>query len=419
MEEQFVYGLTMWGGLEYLSGFVPEQISEIHMIAGADNVLAPFRTMVYFWPITGEYMADWATKREPVTGVLEVLKEGRVIESIPLTRFTLRYPEGFASPIVELLTGDEAVAAYEEYRKAVEDFNEAAAQYERARREHDARISEMFRAMREEGRTYTRDEIPEPPAEPVPPSYYVQSIREAFVINLPSGRYTGRMVQNGVPIPGSEKTLAVFGPRRSGLSCVVRPEESWTKPLFSHEEGHTLYLAERKPFYVQVFDAEEYNSYNYTRLAEPANPTAGIGAQNEFVWVITSPQRFDVKMAVYEGGRLVSVVDQRPYYVSQTQSAALGYTITEWEDSRAGITGTSPTFGAFRIDLPPGRYDLQVTTSSGEPVAGGRRDLREVHDIGGFWWIAFVPLLIGVCLCAARRYAHGAAGFRSGDAVSL
>ena len=170
MEEQFVYGLTMWGGLEYLSGFVPEQISEIHMIAGADNVLAPFRTMVYFWPITGEYMADWATKREPVTGVLEVLKEGRVIESIPLTRFTLRYPEGFASPIVELLTGDEAVAAYEEYRKAVEDFNEAAAQYERARREHDARISEMFRAMRGGGKDLHATRDPEPPAKPVPPS---------------------------------------------------------------------------------------------------------------------------------------------------------------------------------------------------------------------------------------------------------
>ena len=46
MEDQFVYGVTVWDGLSYSSGLVPEQIDEVHVIAGSDNVFAPFDTKV-------------------------------------------------------------------------------------------------------------------------------------------------------------------------------------------------------------------------------------------------------------------------------------------------------------------------------------------------------------------------------------
>src|SRR5690554_33418 len=60
MEGQFVYGLTVWDALTYTSGLSPQPIDEIHIIADSDNILAPYDTRAYFWPITGEYVADWS-----------------------------------------------------------------------------------------------------------------------------------------------------------------------------------------------------------------------------------------------------------------------------------------------------------------------------------------------------------------------
>lgn len=416
MEDQFVYGVTVWDGLSYSSGLVPEQIDEVHVIAGSDNVFAPFDTKVYFWPITGEYMADWASKQSLVEGVLEVLRDGRIARSIPLETYTLMYPEGFNSPNVEVLVGDEAISAYEEYRRAVSDFNESADRYKQALADYNATIAEMFRQLREEGRTFAREEIPTPPPEPEPPSYYVQSVRKAFIVNLPHGQYTIRVRQEDQIVPGSTKKLFVFEPRRSGLSFVVRPEDTYTVPLRSDSREHTLYLSEASPIYIQLFDVKEYNAYHYTRMMHPASPTAGLGMQNEFVWVISSPQRTDMRIKVYEGDRVVSEIDQKQYFVVQTEGTALGYRIIEWDPVATETIGTQPTFRAFELRLSPGEYRLQAVSTSGEPISGGERVLKQVRGIGRLWWTALIPLFAGICVYAVRRYRIGVARF---DAVRL
>jgi hypothetical protein len=406
-EDQFVYGLTVWDGLTYTSGLSPQRIDEIHIIADSDNILAPYDTRAYFWPITGEYVADWSSKQILVEGVLEVIRDGRVVETIALETYTLRYPEGFNSPNVEVLTGDRALAAHAEYRQAVSDFNEAADRYRQALAEYNSTVAEMFRQMREEGKTFAKEEIPTPPTEPEPPSYYVQSVRKAFVVNLPGGQYTIRVRQNDRIVPGSTKKLYVFEPRRSGLSFVVRPEDSYTVSLRSDSEEHTLYLAKDIPLYIQLFDVEEYSCYHYTRLMNSANPTAGLGMQNEYVWVISSPQRSDLRIRVYRGNRIVSEIDERPYQVVQTQSSALGYTIVEWDPTATEMMGAKPTFSAFRLHVPPGEYRLQAVFSSGEPISGGGRALRGVRRIGHFWWTALVPLFLGLGVYTVRRYSIG------------
>lgn len=404
-EDQFVYSLITWRGTDYGSGFVPQQIDEIYLVANTRNALTPLETSVYFWPITGQYMADWASQREPVSGVLEVIKGGKVIETVSLQDCTLRYPEGLAGSSVELLAGDEAVLAYQEYVDAVAAFDRAALAYQEAMREYEAQIAAMFRAMREEGKTYTREEIPVAPVEPSIPQFYVRSIQQSFMLELDPGRYTIRMVQDGSVIEGSEKTLVAFAPRRRGLTFTVRPEESWTVPLLSNEEAQTLYLGEEAPFYLQAYDAEEFNLHDYSRLVEPSKPAAGMGARGEYTWMAVSSQRDDLVLRVYEGNQLVAEIDQRPYYVAQTQSSSLGYTIIEWDPMRREMIGTQPTMRAFRLALPPGQYRLQSVTLSGEPVSGGSREIRQVNGIGHLWWISAIPLLVGLAVFVGRRLA--------------
>ena len=75
-ERRFVYGINLFDGVEYTTGFVPPSVDAVYLLADHLGVLDPKLTEVYFWPITNDYRADFTSLNELVGGRLEVARGG-------------------------------------------------------------------------------------------------------------------------------------------------------------------------------------------------------------------------------------------------------------------------------------------------------------------------------------------------------
>lgn len=81
--ETLVYSGQVFNGLGYASAFYPPAVKTIYLLAGQQNILSPRRTMVYFWPLTNTYKADWTSMNQTVAGSLEILDDDKVIATVP------------------------------------------------------------------------------------------------------------------------------------------------------------------------------------------------------------------------------------------------------------------------------------------------------------------------------------------------
>src|SRR5690606_29024145 len=97
MEEQFVYSVSPWTGQEYAGTFAARQARTVYLMADFTSIVNSQRTKVYYWPITGEYMADWFDMREDVPGTLEILQNGKVVQSFEKTLYSYYFPAGYGS----------------------------------------------------------------------------------------------------------------------------------------------------------------------------------------------------------------------------------------------------------------------------------------------------------------------------------
>src|SRR6185436_20496767 len=79
-ERRFVYGLNLFDGVEYTTGYVPPSVDAVYVMADHLGVLDPKMTEVYFWPITNDYRADFNSLNEIVDGRLEILQGRKVIQ---------------------------------------------------------------------------------------------------------------------------------------------------------------------------------------------------------------------------------------------------------------------------------------------------------------------------------------------------
>jgi hypothetical protein len=72
-QKEFVYGIAFYDGYLYGNSMVPPTIDVIYLQANVDNIVAPRNTLIYYWPLTNRYLADWAAMNELVSGELEIL----------------------------------------------------------------------------------------------------------------------------------------------------------------------------------------------------------------------------------------------------------------------------------------------------------------------------------------------------------
>lgn len=73
-KREIVYSLNVWDGKDYAAPFYPASLDTIYVMADFENVYSVKETLVYYWPITREYMADWDGLNKDVGETLEVLR---------------------------------------------------------------------------------------------------------------------------------------------------------------------------------------------------------------------------------------------------------------------------------------------------------------------------------------------------------
>lgn len=410
VREQLVYSLTAFNGSTYSKSFAPQSEDTIYLIAHTNNIVSPRKTIVYYWPITRRYMAGFSTLNEGIPGKIEILQGGKVIATLEERKYVLYYPEGYWSEKSIMYLDAEADAKHEEYKKAMDEFNEKLKQYYEDMRKYREDLNKFFeevRRRREAGETGPLN-IPVP-KEPSPPefvTFYVSEPASGFVINLPPGHYEMRVrLEDGTILEGSEKRIVVFTSRRKGgVGYEIIPGNRWTRRENCDDPSWIIHAVGKNELYFNPFTQEEYNELYHNKLQDPQN----IGRIERWKWVHVDPVK-EATLLFGRGKEVLRAVTRAPYFVKQIPGPELGYEIVDYDEDLKK-RGYKPTFESYKVVLGPElpKTDYTVQTVSGEdqvPLPKSERTirlLRKEHSVY-LYPIAFLPLIVGTVLVVGRR----------------
>ncbi len=400
--EGIVYRLQSFAAQEYATVYSPPQADTIYLIADTDNAFDPRSTLVYYWPLTREYFESWESLDVAVEGRLEVLSGSRIVLTTGRTEVVFSYPNAIAEGLSVLLAGDSAAAA----RAA---FEERRTAYDRGVEQYSMKMLEYRRALRDYMRSSSRapavGPMPKEPVEPAPPDQFVSDPLSAFVVRLPPGEYSLRVVDaRGNVVEGSERKVVSFqarGPRGTGYEVI--PEERWTARVRSESAEASLFCMPGKELYVIPYETESYRQDQLARLRDPQSSETS----RRTVRVFTAPRPAGSLVARASGRPPVSV-QRTAWYVKQKPGAELGYEIMTWSTEVAGSDG--PTFTAYRLRFDAAdagsawRLTMEAADAGGT-VPGSERSLRVINPGSGSlpWLFIAVPVIAGASVVIWRK----------------
>lgn len=405
LEEQFVYSVSPWNGIGYPGTFSAQQAPTIFLMADETSIVNAQRTKVYFWPITGEFMADWQGMNEPVPGVLEVVQGGKVVQTLERTDYSYHFPSGHGSK-QQLYLGEEARRIFEDYKSRIDAFYDATSKYYEEYREWQVTMDRLLKEVQETGVYKDPDEIPPAPKQPTPPTDYAYAPRSAFAVNLPAGNYEIRLRgPDGNIVDGSVRRLEVFAPRRTGVTFEMIPAHRWTRRMFSQDASQVFYQNGERIFYLIPNHAKEFNFYQFVKMANLHKPLEGEGTRSAWTWAPFGELTEGI-LQIVRDGEVIETVERRPYYVKQTPGFALGYDIVDFDPvADPSLANRSPTFEAYKIAVPAdGPYQIRMVDASGAVIEGSVREIRPIHEPGaGAYYVSLIPLVVGGAMFAWRR----------------
>ena len=395
--EAFVYGINAALPEAAVGTFAPPLVSEIFLLADQTSILSPRQTLIYFWPITNEYRAAWSRKNEQVDGTLEVLRGDKIVESYEQVPYTIHFSSGDSRTRPQLYVGDDAIAADAQFEAQRLAYRQAAADYEVARQEW----LEMAREAQARGDDPSM--IPPPPDNPEPVSTYSTGVNSGFPIDLPVGDYKIRTkAADGSIVPGSERDLTIFTPRRTAVGYEVIPEARWTFPEDLYDLSTAVLGEANTVIFLQPRVVREYPAEAYERLQDPQ--FVGRGGQ-EWTW-IGGESVEDGGIELVQNGEIVQRVDNIPYHVRQVSGSEYGYEILEFDPNNLDETPRID-FEGYRIeftsDLPS--FEVRLRSPQGTLFVDSEREVRVVEPLSliRLLPVALMPLALGAAVLLWRR----------------
>ena len=352
MEEQMVYRLRLFNGRGYQSSFCPQSEDTIYVIADSDNVFQPRMTLVYYWPMTRRYKAGFKTLNETVDGVLELLQGEKVIERLHPRTHTFSLAKGWYAENSEIILDKNAIRLYEQYQLALKNYTERLKIYRAQKEVYRRQMEEVFAGTRrpqKPEKNSRRDlpiRMPKQPVFPEAPEFFVQQPEQAFIIDLPAGKYRMRLrASDGTIMEGSEKWLVSFTHRRSGqVGYEVISAKRWTMPETSGDPGDVIYLEGKKTLYFRPYIQTEYNHLYYSKLLDPQND----GFADMWRWV-NIKQIEKGSLQLVKDGRPVASIEEKPYHVQQIAGPELGYMIINYEQEK--FPDRAPSLVGYKAEL--------------------------------------------------------------------
>jgi len=396
-QREIVYSLNVWDGKDYASPFYPANYDTIYVMADYQNVYSVKETLVYYWPISREYMADWDSLNKDIGETLEVLKGNEVIGTYKKVDYVFYYPKGYWGGDTRLYTGEVAKAKKKEYDNALNKYWKEVDAYYKAYNEYNKAVEKFYKNI-QEGKPAGK--IPKEPQQPKAPTFYVTDINKAYVFSLPAWTYTIRLKdKNGNIVPGTVKSLVAFSHRREGIGYNIIPESKWTYPEVADDATQIVYQYKEGVLYFQPFTEWEFNELQYNKLSNPQST----GRPDRWIWVHMKPVS-KVKLNISMGENLIASIRERPYYVEQLSGSALGYTI-KLLDRKENPYGMAD-FTGFKFSVPPtGDYKLGGVDKDGKIIENSERYIRPITtgDAKNIFIASFGALVVGLIIYILRR----------------
>ena len=396
---ELVYGVNAYIGGRYEGDFYPSSVDTIYLVANAVSVVSSRRTEVYYWPITNREVADWARLNEPVEGVLEIRRRGRLVAGIEATDYVVQYPEGQDLSEAVVYLGEEAHRQWDHFEASRREFRERVSAYYNDLVTYRQDLDDRIEAGTLEG------EPDPPPMEPEPFLYSSTEVNRGFPVTLPPGSYTlqVRAADGQVP-PGSHRQLKVFEPLSEGVAMWVIPHDRYTFPEKSDDEGEVIYLRRGTIAYLQPHAQEEYRDIHLTRLLDPQDTS---GRPDLYQWLQTDEIQ-DGVLVVTQGNRVIARVERRSYAVRQITGAALGYEIHDQATTDLErLRERRPDFQGYPVDTHalPASFRVHLEDADGRPVPGSRRRVRVVRADSEPWLavLPYAPVVLALVLAGSRR----------------
>jgi hypothetical protein len=416
--ENMVYSIGAFDGKDYTGTFCREEADTIYLIANESNFINIRKTLIYFWPITQEWKADYDTLNENfLNGKIELTDSSGKKQMLEPVKYTYYNFPGEYEINWKVFTGDAADEEYAKYEKMMDDYWAALDKYHEKqlqleilfnklieeigkRREAGRDISELV----EEAQRYAEQGAGDPPERP---GYYVRPVEKAFHFDLPPGEYRIRFVlESGEVMEGSDKKMILHKNRReNGIGYDVIPADKWTRPEVSQTPSAVLYVDGTTDLFLRPFYQDEFNDLFYNKTVR--NDSKGNPELMKWVKIQQVPKP-RVEM-ILPKNRTESI-EEKPYYVEQLKGSALGYKIVPF-DPEGRHKDREPSLWAYYI--PMGKdasvVKLKLQDKAGEYLSSGERQIRIVFKSGALLVsliLAFIPvgIMIVVLVLRARRY---------------
>jgi hypothetical protein len=397
-EDVFVYATTVFDGLAYSSAMTPPDVDTIYMIADRQNIIAPRRTMIYYWPITNRYLADWALLNEVVDGELEIYQGSELARSVPLTDYVIQYDGANPLETLNIGIGEEALRMRAAFDELFEAYRQALFEYYDAEQAYRAALDEII--SNSEPGTVDPEDLPVRP-EPVG-DFSLQSTEpnKAYPVSLPEGRYEILMRDsNGIVVPDSRRELVVFARLQSGIAYSIVPQSRWTQPEDSVFPEGVVYVEPGATLYLQPSRESLFNELYYTRMLDPQDQTA---REDRTRWVLHDPfPNTRLRVTGFDG--TVREVSLKGYFVQQTAGSGLGYEVLEFNPESMDRS----SFEGFAVQLDGQNpfYRVELLDEAGRLLLGSRREIRILNTDRGaqVYALGLLPLVIGAVVAAVRR----------------
>ncbi len=399
-QDQLIYSIMAFNGKDYSGTFCGENSDTIYLIADQDNFITIRKTLVYYWPITGDWKTDTSALNYSFEGTLELTEKGGESRIINPERYTFYNVHGEYELNWEVATGDEAEKAWQHYQGLIDQYWQATSQYQQAKMAFDLMMNELIKKiteMRNSGidvaelveklKALKSPEPPQPPDDYIVPPSAVQS---AFILNLSRGEYNIRFItEDDAVMEGSLKRVVVFEKRRAdGIGFEVIPGDKWTRPVESKSPSSVLYVDGTTNLYLRPFFQDEFNDLYYQKMIK--NDARGNPSLMNWVRIQQVPgSRIELTGNSHES----EVILEEPFYVEQTKGSALGYKIVPF-DPEGAHKDRDPSLIAFKVSINRERslIKFKLLDKNGLNLAGSSRQVRVI--IKSRWQ----PVLFFLCL---------------------
>ena len=412
-EDQFVYQLRPFDGKGYPETFIPRSEDTFYLLAETNNVVSPRVTVVYFWPLTGRFVASFKQLNEQLEGTLEIFSGKKKIQEIGKSEFVLFFPKGIMGEVAQLHEGREAYAIFKKHEKTLNDFYNNMSEYNKQMLDYRIQLREYAEQLEKRknlGEILKQEQVqagmPRQPVQPDRPPFDLTGLQYDYVINLPTGDYHIRFrAPDGTIVEGSEKKLVVFSKRRvEGVGYEIIPGNRWTNRESSNDPSESIYGSGNNTLYMRAFMEEEYNDLFYNKLRDPQNR----GNPQRWKWVHTEPLLEEI-LAIDRNEKAQERIKRSAYLVKQLPGARLGYEILPYSSDR--FPDQQPAFEGFKVEFSEGNaighQAIWLEDKKGRQVPKSIRKMSMVNKTGVGWLylISAFPLMVGMIVYMRRRRA--------------